>query len=278
MKKIFFALALSIILENAFAQDPNFHIYLCIGQSNMEGAARIEEQDTINIDSRFKILEALDCPQLGRKMGQWYLAKPPLCRCNTRLSPADYFGRTLLQNMSPNQSLGLVHVAVAGSKIEIFDKIKYKTYLDSSAKEKPWMINMANSYGGNPYERLIEMAKIAQKSGVIKGILLHQGESNTGDKTWPAQVKKIYDDILADLGMAPNSIPLIAGELVSAEQGGKCASHNTIIATLPQAIPKAIVVSSNGLTAAKDGLHFDSAGVREFGKRYAEALIKYSKK
>ena len=278
MKKLFLILSLIIIGKNTFAQDPNFHIYLCIGQTNMEGAARIEAQDTVNIDSRFKVLEALDCPQLGRKMGQWYAGKPPLCRCNTRLSPADYFGRTMIQNMPLNQSLGLVHVAVAGSKIEIFDKVKYKVYLDSSAKEKSWMINMANSYGGNPYERLVEMAKIAQKSGVIKGILLHQGESNTGDKTWPAQVKKIYDDILADLNIAPNSIPLLSGELVSVEQGGKCASHNAIIATLPQTIPKAIVVSSNGLTAAKDGLHFDSAGVREFGKRYAEALMQYSKK
>jgi para-nitrobenzyl esterase len=278
MKKILLSISLFMLMGNLFAQDQNFHIYLCIGQSNMEGAARIEAQDTTNIDSRFKILEALDCPQLGRQMGQWYTAKPPLCRCNTRLSPADYFGRTMLENMPQNESIGLVHVAVAGSKIEIFDKVKYKTYLDSSAKEKPWMINMANSYGGNPYQRLIEMAKIAQQSGVIKGILLHQGESNTGDKTWPAQVKKIYDDILADLGMAPNSIPLLAGELVAAEQGGKCASHNAIIATLPQALPKAVVVSSTGLTAAKDGLHFDSAGVREFGKRYAEALLQYSKK
>ena len=278
MKKLITAFILLLTIGNAFAQNPDFHIYLCIGQSNMEGAARIEAQDTTNIDSRFKILEALDCPQLGRQMGQWYAAKPPLCRCNTRLSPADYFGRTMLENMPQNQSLGLVHVAVAGSKIEIFDKIKYKAYLDSSAKEKPWMINMANSYGGNPYQRLIEMAKIAQQSGVIKGILLHQGESNTGDKTWPAQVKKIYDDILTDLDIAPNSIPLLSGELVATEQGGKCASHNAIIATLPQTIPKAVVVLSAGLTAAKDGLHFDSAGVREFGKRYAEALMQYSKK
>lgn len=278
MKKILVIITLLLVINSVFAQNKKFHIYLCIGQSNMEGAAQIEEQDTVKIDARFKILESLDCPKLDRKKGEWYTAMPPLCRCDTRLSPADYFGRTMLKTMKKKQKLGIVHVAVAGSKIEIFDKVKYKAYLDSSSKERPWMINMANSYGGNPYQRLIEMAKIAQKSGVIKGILLHQGESNTGDKTWPAQVKKIYDDILADLNMAPNSIPLIAGELVAAEQGGKCASHNAIIAALPQSIPKALVVSSNGLTALKDGLHFDSAGVREFGKRYAEALLQYLKK
>ncbi|CAH0997733.1 Carbohydrate acetyl esterase/feruloyl esterase [Emticicia aquatica] len=278
MKKIFATICFTLTIGSVFAQDPNFHIYLCIGQSNMEGAARIEAQDTVNIDARFKILEALDCPKLDRQKGHWYNAKPPLCRCDTRLSPADYFGRTMLENMPQNQSLGLVHVAVAGSKIEIFDKKKYKAYLDSSAKEKPWMIKMADSYGGSPYERLIEIARIAQKSGVIKGILLHQGESNTGDKTWPTQVKKIYDDILADLNIAPNSIPLIAGEVVGADQGGKCASHNEIIATLPQTIPNAVVVSSKGLAAAPDKLHFNSEGVREFGKRYAETLIQYSKK
>ena len=126
LKKLLLLISLSMLIGNSFAQDPNFHIYLCIGQSNMEGAARIEAQDTAYIDSRFKTLEALDCPKLNRQKGQWYTAKPPLCRCDTRLSPADYFGRTMIQNMPQNQSLGLVHVAVAGSKIEIFDKVKYK--------------------------------------------------------------------------------------------------------------------------------------------------------
>jgi len=274
-KNFFYLLSFIFLLQKteALAQNPNFHIYLCIGQSNMEGAGRIEAQDTINIDNRFKILEALDCPELNRVKGQWYTAKPPLCRCKTGLSPADYFGRTMLEHMPKEQSLGLVHVAVAGSKIEIFDKIKYKAYLDSSAKDKPWMINMAKEYGGNPYERLIEMARIAQKSGVIKGILLHQGESNTGDKTWTTQVKKLYDDILADLNLPANSIPLLAGELVGADQGGKCASMNEIIATLPHILPKAVVVSSKGLPAVPDKLHFSSAGVRVFGKRYAAALL-----
>ncbi|MEP7267821.1 MAG: sialate O-acetylesterase, partial [Saprospiraceae bacterium] len=196
-----------------------------------------------------------------------------LCRCKTGISPADYFGRTMLSTMSKDQKLGMVHVAVAGSKIEIFDKVLYKNYLDTSAAVKPWMIKMADSYGGNPYQRLIDMARLAQKDGVIKGILLHQGESNTGDKTWPSKVKKIYDDILSDLNLSPNSIPLIAGELVNADQGGKCAGMNEIIATLPQAIPKAIVVSSVGLPAMPDKLHFTSAGVRVFGKRYAAALL-----
>ena len=43
------------------------------------------------------------------------------------------------------------------------------------------------------------MAREAKRSGVIKGILLHQGESNTGDVTWLDKVGKIYNRLIADL-------------------------------------------------------------------------------
>ena len=275
MKKIYRRSLLAFLLlsiQTVFAQDPNFHIYLCFGQSNMEGPARIEPQDT-TVNSRFQVLAVLDCPELGRTKGSWYTAKPPLFRCNTRLSPADYFGRTMVDNLPETIRVGVVNVAVAGSKIEIFDRGHYQAYLDSSAAERPWMINMAKQYGGNPYERLVEMAKQAQKQGVIKGILLHQGESNTGDQAWPGKVQKIYNELLIDLGLAPNSIPLLAGELVNADQEGRCASMNAIIATLPQTIPKAYVISSKGLPAVPDKLHFTSEGIRKFGKRYAAQML-----
>ncbi|WP_432713900.1 sialate O-acetylesterase, partial [Pedobacter sp.] len=70
-----------------------------------------------------------------------------------------------------------------------------------------------------------------------------------------------------------NSIPLLAGEVVHAEQGGVCASMNNIIAQLPQAIPNSYVISSKGCTVAKDHLHFDAAGYRELGKRYANQML-----
>ena len=63
----------SIFLSmNSYSQDPNFYIFLCFGQSNMEGHARIEAQDT-TVDSRFQVMEAVDCPKLGREKGQWYV-------------------------------------------------------------------------------------------------------------------------------------------------------------------------------------------------------------
>ena len=106
---------------------------------------------------------------------------------------------------------------------------------------------------------------------MIKGILLHQGETNTGDSQWPAYVKKIYDDMLTDLELDADSVPLLAGELLTGE-GSCCSSMNTIIDTLPDVIPNAFVISSSGC-GGKDYAHFNSEGYRELGKRYALKML-----
>ena len=178
---------------SAFSQDPNFYIFLCFGQSNMEGYPGIELQDKGPVDERFQMMAAVDFPALGRTNGNWYVAVPPLCRANTGLCPADFFGRTMVSNLPPNIKVGVVNVSVAGCKIELFDKTNYQSYASNAA---PWMKNIIKGYGGNPYARLVEVAKLAQKDGVIKGILIHQGESNTGDRSWPNKVKSIYDNLL----------------------------------------------------------------------------------
>jgi len=259
-----------LFATTSFAQDPNFHIYLCFGQSNMEGHVRAEAQDTVNLSRRFKVLQAVDCPDLNRIKDTWYMAKPPLVRCNTGLTPADYFGRTLLAKLPEQIKIGVVNVAVGGCKIELFDRDLYASYVATAPQ---WMIGTINQYNGNPYLRLLELAKKAQKDGVIKGILLHQGESNTGDSLWVKKVKIVYDNLLKDLNLEANSIPLLAGEVVHAEQGGVCASMNGIIATLPKTIPNAHVISSKGCTIVADKLHFDAAGYRELGKRYADKML-----
>jgi hypothetical protein len=270
MKRTFFLLAILFSFNtNAFSQDPNFYIFLCFGQSNMEGAGKIEEQDK-TVDQRFQVFAVVDSPNLSRTKGNWYPAVPPLCRRSTRLCPADYFGRTMVANLPEKIRVGVINVSIGGCKIELFDKDNYQEY----AKTAPsWMANMIKEYNGNPYAQLVEAAKSAQKDGVIKGILLHQGESNTNDKEWPAKVKGIYDNLLKDLNLKPDSVPLLAGEVVNADQKGACASMNSIIAELPQKITNSYVISSSGCTCNPDHLHFTSAGYRELGKRYAVKML-----
>ncbi|RNI29757.1 sialate O-acetylesterase [Rufibacter immobilis] len=269
-KRSFSLLAVLFWLHTAaFAQDPNFYIFLCFGQSNMEGHARFEPQDT-TANNRFKVLEAVDCPNLGRKKGEWYPATPPLARCNTGLTPADYFGRTLLATLPDRIKVGVINVAVGGCKIELFEKGTYQSYVASAPD---WMTAALVPYDKNPYGRLVEMAKLAQKDGVIKGILMHQGESNTGDETWPTKVKGVYDNLVKDLNLNPKKVPLLAGEMVSKEQGGKCASMNAIIAKLPQVIPNAHIISSEGCPAVADQLHFSAEGYRKLGRRYGAKML-----
>ena len=90
-----------------------------------------------------------------------------------------------------------------------------KLYIPNQAE---WMKNICNAYGGNPYNRLIELCKKAQEDGGSRVSCLHQGETNTNQPTWPGSVKKVYDDILADLAWSLASIPLLAGEVVAADQ------------------------------------------------------------
>ena len=251
----------------AATPDPNFYIFLCFGQSNSEGFPGIEEKDKGPVDPRFQLLAAIDMPTFHRTKGTWYTATPPLCRQYCGLCPADYFGRTLVANLPQNIRVGVINVSVAGSKIEVFDKDHYQDY---AATAPDWMKNIIKAYDGNPYQYLVDTAKLAQKYGVIKGILLHQGESNTGDKDWPHKIKTIYTNLTTDLHLDPKSTPLLAGELVDADHQGACASMNAIIDDLPNTLPNSYVISSKDCTARPDHLHFTPEAYRLLGPRYAE--------
>ncbi|MDR7210282.1 sialate O-acetylesterase [Flavobacterium piscis] len=250
-------------------KDPNFYIFLCFGQSNMHGAAPIESQDKVG-NSRFKLLQPLDCPNLNRTKATWYTAVAPTCQCGSGLSPADYFGRTMVEKLPDNITVGIINVSVAGCDIRLFDKDKYLDY-DSTSTDS-WFTNQITGYNGSPYQYLIDLAKLAQKDGVIKGILLHQGETNNGQQQWPSYVKKIYGDMMTDLSLNANSVPLLAGELFSGEKNC-CSGMNPIIRTLPNVISTAHVISSDGCTG-QDSAHFDSNGYRELGRRYGFEMLR----
>ena len=68
---------------------------------------------------------------------------------------------------------------------------------------------------------------------MIKGILLHQGESNTGDVRWPEKVAWVYNQLIADLHLKSEEVPLLAGEVVRADGHGRCVAMNAISDQLP---------------------------------------------
>jgi hypothetical protein len=167
----------------------------------------------------------------------------------------------------PGIKIGVIPVAVAGTSIKLFDKDQYASYLPTT---ESWLQAKAADYGGNPYGRIIDLAKEAQKVGVIKGILFHQGETDGYSDSWGYTVKKVYEDMLNDLGLSADTVPFLAGEVL---QGGQCAGANSQINALPNKIPTAHVVSSTGCAGGSDNLHFNNEGYQLLGKRYAEKML-----
>ena len=257
--------------------DENFYIFLCFGQSNMEGNARPEAADLASPGSRFLLMPAVDFPATdsrpARKMGEWCEAAAPLCRPNTGLTPADWFGRTLVASLPENIKIGVIHVAIGGIDIKGFLPDSIKDYAEKKAPG--WMKGMLAAYDNNPYERLVTLAKKAQKDGVIKGILMHQGETNTGDPKWAGMVKQVYDNLCSDLQLKPEEVNLYVGNIVQADGKGVCIGCKKQIDELPQTIHTSQVISSDGCTNGPDRLHFDAAGYRELGCRYGEAVARH---
>ncbi|HTV23900.1 MAG TPA: sialate O-acetylesterase [Polyangiaceae bacterium] len=229
---------------------PTFHVFLLLGQSNMAGYPKAQPADRTE-DPRVKVLGFDNCAGTGRVTDQWDVAAPPLHECwNDGLGPGDYFAKTLLDVIPAGDSIGLVPCAISGERIEPFLKV-----------------------GGTRYGDIMRRARLAQEAGgKIEGFLFHQGESNTGDPTWPGKVNTLVTDLRADLALG--DVPFLAGELLYT---GGSARHNVLVNQLPSVVSNAFVISANGLVVdpadTQWNLHFGHDSVVEFGKRYAQTMI-----
>jgi len=275
VKKTLKTMALGVLTLSASAfsaPDPNFHIYLMFGQSNMEGQGQISSQDRQVPGNLLAMQADSACTVDGASYGQWRSATPPLIRCyntahafnNGGLGPGDYFGRTMLENSGPGVKVGLVGAAYQGQKIEFF--MKNCASLGSCT---PTNGNGAVPLGQGGYAWMLDLAKKAQQDGVIKGIIFHQGESNTGDSSWPGKVNQVVTDLRRDLGLNAAEVPFIAGEMVP---GACCTSHDTYVHQISSAVTNGHWVSASGLSA-RDQYHFNAEGYREIGRRYAQKML-----
>lgn len=163
-------------------------------------------------------------------------------------------------------------VGISGAGLALFDENKAPEYIETVTQE--WLLDIIKNYNNNPFRVLMDRAKEDQQDGVIKGILLHQGESDKGDTEWPKNVKKIYDKILNELNLNGKDVPLLACEVVTEEMYGSAWQHNAIIATLPDVIPNAHVISAEGFEPNyPDFAHFSSNSYRIFGRRYGAKYL-----
>lgn len=253
------------------APDPNFHIYLALGQSNMQGAAPVQEQDRV-IHPRVQVLQSENCSEFSERYGQWREPFQPLIRCPTSpggLGPSDTFSRTMADAAGDSVTIGIVGGAYGGAAIEYF----LKDCASHNACTPPYgaIGGAPNNGNSGGYLWVLDLARQAQEVGVIKGIIFHQGESNSGQATWLNRVNQYVTDLRNDLGLDPQEVPFIAGEL---PYTGCCIGHNQLVRQIPDYVENGHWVSADGgLGDRGDSLHWDSAAVREMGLRYAAKML-----
>lgn len=217
----------------------NLHIYLLIGQSNMAGRAPFTEDESKPMERCF-LLDSL---------GHWQPASNPLNLYSTirknlskqKMGPGYSFAQSMLA-VDKDIELGLVVNARGGSEIE------------------EW------AEGSIFYTEALRRVSEAQQTGVLKGILWHQGEANVGNPDkYIDKLTELVTRFRQDLGMPV--LPFVAGQIDGVP------SINEQIAMLPDQLPHTGFISSEGLTIFEEW-HFDAASVRLMGKAYAEEMRK----
>lgn len=273
------AFVVAATVSLSFAQDPNLHIYLAYGQSNMSGQADVTAADRAE-DPRFLVLRAAN--HSNQKVGEFYPAAPPMGHSASKVGIVDIFGRKMVKELPDSIKIAVANIAIGGQSIDLFDKDRNKTYVQNAKnKGDTWWIQYLDEYGGDLYKRIVEMGKIAKEKGVIKGFLFHQGEADYQMNDWPKRVKKVYDDLIKDLGLDSTKVPILVGELATTAAGGDLGWRNSAVAEAASLIPNGHLISAEGCPALKEPnytLHFTRKGYETFGERYAEKMLELLKK
>ena len=228
--------------------DPNFHLYLLIGQSNMAGRGTVDAQSQ---ESDPRVL-------MFNREQQWVPAKDPLHfdKPEAGVGPGFAFGKAMA-TANPTVRIGLIPCAVGGTSITLWTPGAF----DKATKT-------------HPYDDMLARVTSALQHGVLKGILWHQGESNRGKpEGYPEALTQLIERLRTAL-TAP-SVGFVAGELAAftSQQEAPTATFNAQLHQLAGTIPSFGVVSAAGLQHRGDRLHFDTASARLLGERFAKAML-----
>ncbi|OYW72400.1 MAG: acetylxylan esterase [Verrucomicrobia bacterium 12-59-8] len=232
-----------------------FHLFLLVGQSNMAGRGVVEAQDLV-VNPRVLMLS---------KEGQWVPAVDPMHfdKPAAGVGLSKTFGQ-IIAEANPGVTIGLVPCAVGGSPIDAW---------------KPGVFYPPTK--SHPWDDMVKRVEAALPVGTLKGILWHQGESDSTAELAPAYAAKLHDLIkrLRELVKTPDA-PLIAGQM-GIFDGAPWSPAKKVVdqahRDLPKEVPHTAYVTAAGLNHKGDKIHFDSAAYRELGKRYATAFLQMTK-
>jgi Carbohydrate esterase, sialic acid-specific acetylesterase len=221
---------------------PKFQLFLLVGQSNMAGRGAVEEQDRTP-HPRVLMLNKAD---------EWVPAADPMHfdKPAAGVGLGKTFGR-LVAEANPGVTVGLIPCAVGGSPIDAWQPGVFY----APTKSHPW-------------DDALRRAKLALQAGELKGILWHQGESDSKDQLAPGYAANAPD------------VSFLAGQMGQFAENPWSESKLVVDRAhreLPSRVARTAFVSSDGFQHKGDKVHFDSASLREFGRRYADAYFKLTK-
>jgi len=252
----FFTLIILLAYEGTFgAEVPSipkdktkFHIFLLMGQSNMEGHASVDGEMDTETNSRILKLNA---------SGFWEVAKDPISNYSTfAVGPGFQFAKELVA-ADPDITIGLIPLAVGGTNLEWWSK------------------------PGAKYDESIYMAHLAQQQGTLCGILWHQGEHDSYIEglanSYDTRLKLLIDHLRMDTRDA--YLPFIIGGFTNAPEIDDVlrsrVSHRLI--WVGTQFPRCAYVPTGSIPYRFDNpLHFTSDGQRLLGKGYASAYLNLS--
>lgn len=227
-------------------------IYILLGQSNMAGRSKIESLDTITSSRIFK----------ADTNGVWVPAKPPFNIGRPSVG-SGLLGLSFAKEMIEEKEeveVGLILCAVGGTSIDDW---------------QPGMYNdLRNTY---PYDEAIEFIKPMLDKGQVKGLLWHQGETDSKQgkfETYPQKFENLLISLGKDLKMDFGQIPIVIGELGHFTYWRLEANKiNLVLKDIAEQNENIELVESFGLTHTGDSLHFEAESLREIGRRYAEKMV-----
>ncbi|WP_018155132.1 sialate O-acetylesterase [Demetria terragena] len=236
-----------------------FHIFALMGQSNMAGNGELTEDD---VRPRKNIVHL---PTVTADPNIWRPSVHPL---HNRLI-SDRFGLGLVfaeryVRENPGVTVGLLPLAWGGAGITKLHK------------------------GTPTYNDFLSRLAFAQPRGVFKGVLWHQGETDTFTETDTSQYADRLDQLIADIRSDANSpkLPFIVGNLSPRWDGApqeqaypgvtsRVPRIRASLRELPTRVPHTGWVSSDSCESfPKDPIHFNRAGLITLGRRYLRAYNK----
>ena len=249
--------------------DPrDFHIFLLMGQSNMAGFGCVKPDDPWQPGDRDPLPGAFVLTGQGTirsshwwVLPRWKPARHPLHRHqnSSRFGLGLDFARAWM-GAHPGVNVGLIPCAWGGAPISKLDR-------------------------GTPiWRNAVRRARRAARDGILRGVLWHQGESDTENEILAAAYEGKLRTLVADFRetLEIPDLPWVLGDFAPVfrdrprdQLRARCIETvRSALRNIAAQDPHIAFVETDGLPSPPgDNAHFNRDALVELGRRYAEAML-----